>query len=245
VKWQEDSKLTLRNTEIGAIQDRTDAWPKKLELDGFTYARLGGIAGDNISDLTRRNVEWFKEWLAKQQPYSPQPYEQIASVFRNAGQTKKALAILYESRERERREVATGLDWLWSSLLKIFIGYGYETISRICFWILAFTTIGTVVLRLSRDNPFNSIFENQAVIPRPLYNFLPQKITRSLETYLPLVAYSFDRFLPIVRLRHYHYASIDLRGWLAYYFYLHQFMGFFLASLLIASFTGLTANKIG
>src|SRR5689334_8142606 len=99
------------------------------------------------------------------------------------------------------------------------------------------------MLKISKDNPFASVFENtQTVIPRRLYNYLPHKISNSVETYLPLIAYSFDRFLPIVRLRHHHYAGIDLQGWLAYYFYLHQFMGFFLASLLIASFTGLTTK---
>jgi hypothetical protein len=99
------------------------------------------------------------------------------------------------------------------------------------------------MLKLSKDNPFASVFENtQTICPQWLYDSLPRKISHSLEAYSPLIAYSFDRFIPIVRLRHYHYASIDLRGWLAYYFYLHQFMGFFLASLLIASFTGLTTK---
>ena len=243
VKWQDGAKLTLRNTETGALQDRGDAWPKEIELDGFTYNRLGGMAGDGTSDLTRRDVGWFKEWLAKQQPYSPQPYEQLASVFLKIGHKQKAVAILYESEERERTEVASGLDWLWLTLLKIFIGYGYQTISRITLWVLAFTGIGTLMLRISRHNPFNSVFENNpAIFPHRFYNYFPRSLTHTVERYLPLVAYSFDRFLPIIRLRHYHYSKIDLQGWLAYYFYIHQFMGFFLATLLIARFTGLTAK---
>jgi hypothetical protein len=126
-KWRKDAKLILRNTEVGVLQDEENAWPEELELDGFTYTRLGGMTGDGPSDLTRRDVRWFRGWLAKQKAYSPQPYEQIAGVFRNAGQTQKAIAILYQSKERERREVAHGLDWLWLTLLKIFIGYGYQT----------------------------------------------------------------------------------------------------------------------
>lgn len=201
------------------------------------------MAGDGTSDLTRRDVGWFKEWLAKQQPYSPQPYEQLASVFMKAGDKQKARAILYESKERERTVVDSWLGWFWLTLLKIFIGYGYQTISRIALWVLAFTGIGTLMLRISRHNPFNSVFESTpAIIPHRFYNYFPQSVTRTAERYLPLIAYSFDRFLPIIRLRHYHYSKIDLQGWLAYYFYAHQFMGFFLASLLIASFTGLTAK---
>lgn len=245
VKWRDGAKLTLRNTEVGTLQDRLDrdAWPKELELDGFTYSHLGGMAGDGASDLTGRDVGWFKEWLTKQQLYSPQPYEQLAGLFRKAGQTQKAVAILYESKERERTEKASGLDWLWLTLLKIFIGYGYQTISRITLWVIIFTGIGTIMLRVSRHNPFNSVFENTpAVIPHQLYNYFSCNVTRTVEIYLPLIAYSFDRFLPIIRLRYYHYSKIDLRGGVAYYFYFHQFMGFFLASLLIASLTGLTAK---
>jgi hypothetical protein len=245
VNWRDGAKLILRNTEVGTLQDRfdrdrDDAWPKKLELDGFTYSHLGGMAGDGASEMTGRDVGWFKEWLTKQQSYSPQPYEQLAGVFRKAGQTQKAVAILYESKERERTEQAKGLDLVWLTLLKTFIGYGYQTISRITLWVIIFTAIGTIMVRLSKHNPFNSVFEKApAVIPQQHFS---RNVTRTVKMYLPLIVYSFDRFLPIIRLRDYHYSKIDLRGGVAYYFYVHQFMGFFLASLLIASLTGLTAK---
>ena len=247
VKWREGAKLVLRNTEVGSLQDRQedrqDIWPNQLVLDGFTYNRLGGLEGDGASDLTRRDVGWFKKWLAKQQPYSPQPYEQLAGVFRKAGQTQKAVDILYESKERERTEVATRLDWLSLTLLKIFIGYGYRTISCITLWVLVFTGIGTIMLRISKDNPFNSALGNTpAVIPQRLYNYFPRSLASCVENYLPLIAYSFDRFLPIIRLRESYYTKTELQGWLAYYFYFHQLMGFVLASLLIASLTGLTTK---
>jgi hypothetical protein len=236
VNWRDGARLTLRNTEVGSLQDRPEAWPNKLELAGFTYSRLGGMAGDGASDMTGRDVAWYMEWLANQRPYSPQPYEQLAGVFRKTGQTQKAVAILYESKERERTEKAKGLDLLWLTLLKTFIGYGYQTISRVTLWVIIFTTIGTITLRFSKHNPFNSVFENSS---REIF---PRNVIRTVKAYLPLIVYSFDRFLPIIRLRDYHYTKIDLRGGVAYYFYVHQFMGFFLVSLLIASLTGLTAN---
>ncbi len=247
VNWRAGAKLTLRNTEVGTLQDRfdrdrDDAWPQELELDGFTYSRLGGMAGDGASEMTVRDLGWFEKWLKKQKLYSPQPYEQLAGVFRKAGQTQKEIAILYESKERERAQ-ARGLDLLQLTLLKHFIGYGYETISRIICWVIIFTGIGTIILRVSKHAPFNSVFENTPpVIPQKLYNYFPHNVIRTIELYLPLIAYSFDRFLPIIKLRYYHYSKIDLRGGVAYYFYFHQFMGFVMASLLIASLTGLTAR---
>jgi uncharacterized protein YjbI with pentapeptide repeats len=243
VKWREGAKLVLRNTEVGSLQDRQDAWPNQLVLDGFTYIRLGGLEGDGASDLNRRDVGWFKEWLAKQQPYSPQPYEQLAGVLRQAGQTQKARDILYESKERERTEVASRLDWFWLTLLKIFIGYGYRTISCITLWVLVFTGIGTIMLKISKDNPFNPAWRNtSAIIPQRLYTYVPRPLASFVENYFPLISYSFDRFLPIIRLRESHYTKTELQGWLAYYFYFHQLMGFVLASLLFASITGLTTK---
>lgn len=243
VKWREGAQLVLRNTEVGSLQDQQDAWPNQVVLEGFTYNRLGGLEGDGESDLTRRDIRWVKEWLAKQQPFSPQPYEQLANVFLKVGHKEKAAAVLYESKERERTEVASRLDWLWLSLLKIFIGYGYHTIFCITLWVFVFTGIGTILLRISRDNPFNSIWGNtSAVIPSMAYNYFPRSVASCVENYFPLISYSFDRFLPIIRLRESHYTKTELRGWLAYYFYFHQLMGFVLASLLIASITGLTTK---
>ncbi len=243
VRWQEGANLILRNTEVESVQDLEKAWPDRLLLDGFTYKHLGGMAGDGTSDLSRREVGWFRKWLSKQQSYSPQPYEQLAAVLQKHGQTQKAVAILYENKERERTEVASGLGWLWLTLLNMFVGHGYKTISRITLWIFVFTATGTIMLRIAKDTPFNSAFGNiPDVIPRPLYKHLPPYMASTLERYLPLIAYSFDRFLPLIRLRDYHSTKPELQGWLVYYFYFHQLMGFFLASLLIASITGLTAK---
>ena len=52
-RWDLSSALVLRNTLVGALQDRIakgpgvlldDAWPKHLQLDGFAYSRLGRYA---------------------------------------------------------------------------------------------------------------------------------------------------------------------------------------------------------
>jgi hypothetical protein len=123
-RWQEGVTLTLRNTEVGALQDLPEAWPDELELGGFTYGRLGGFTMDSTTDMATRDVSWFKEWLKKQERYVPQPYEQLASVLLKAGYKDKANDILYAGKERERGE-GTWRNWLGLTLLKVFIGYGY------------------------------------------------------------------------------------------------------------------------
>ena len=101
-QWQKGAKLILRNAQVGALQDLPEAWPDHLELDGFTYQRLGGFAATGENDRATRPVSWLKKWLQKQESYSPQPYEQLASVLRKAGYMSMARDILYLARERER-----------------------------------------------------------------------------------------------------------------------------------------------
>jgi hypothetical protein len=214
VRWWGGAKLTLRNTEVGALQDSEGegAWPSDLELDGFTYGRLGGFAAGS-TDMAARDISWFKKLLAKQKSYSPQPYEQLASVFLKSGYRHKAEDILYQSKERERIERAKGLSWWWLTALKLSIAYGHYTYMMIwvLIWVLIFTVIGVLVLRISHEGPRNGM-------PYGIF-------------------FSLDLLLPIVRLRERHY-QIDLSGWARYYFYFHRAIGWVLASLLVAGLTG-------
>jgi hypothetical protein len=209
--WEKNAKLILRNMEVGALQDSPEAWPDDLELEGFTYDRLGGSMVDSTNKMADRDVSWFKEWLGKQKSHSPQPYEQLANVLQKTGHKEKADDILYYGKERERSK-ATGLNWLWLTLLWIFIGYGYR-IWYAFVWIIAFVTIGACIFRRTEEAKRNKM----------PYGF----------------AYSFDMLLPIVKLRECHY-DLDLSDWRSrYYFYFHKIMGYVLASFLIAGLSGL------
>ncbi len=204
IKWEQNATLTLQNTEVGALQDRIGAWPSKLELDGFKYI--------SFSRLSRRKVCSLIEWLKKQPLYSPQPYEQLASVLRKAGQQDKANEILYAASERVR-DGARWSRWLWLTMLKIFIGYGYRVLTRISFWAFTFTVLGIIVLRASAEGPAHGM-------PYGIF-------------------YSLDTLLPIIEIRKYH-SGVDLSGWARYYFYFHKLMGWLLASFLVAGLSGLT-----
>ena len=41
------SRLILRNTKVGALQDSAYAWPPDLDLEGFQYDRLSGQLQDD------------------------------------------------------------------------------------------------------------------------------------------------------------------------------------------------------
>jgi uncharacterized protein YjbI with pentapeptide repeats len=214
-RWWRDVTLILRNANAGALEDLSESWPDKIDLNGFTYRSLGGIGVGEKEPMLGRPVEWFESWLARQEPYTPTPYRQLSAVLRDEGNPDAADEILYASKERERAQ-SRFLSYIELTASKWFIGYGYHLFTSV-YWALGFLVAGNLALWLSGEG---------------------RRISRHYNI-LYGITYSFDLLLPIIRLREKHY-QIDLRGWVRYYFYMHRVMGYVLASFLIAGISGLT-----
>jgi hypothetical protein len=210
--------LVLANARVGAVQDELEAWPQNLDLDGFVYERFGGSGTDPDAAVGGRSSRWFVDWLARDEPYSPQPYEQLAKVLREMGDPEMAHDVLYAGRERDRTEAwqrEGKLRWLGLSMLNWTIGYGYgHRFFWALYWVIGLVLIGTIVLRATGQN-------------------------RRDDGEVIGVWYSLDMLLPIIQLRKEHY-EIDLKGFARYWFYGHKVMGYVLASFLIAGLAGLT-----
>jgi hypothetical protein len=218
--WPDGARLSLRDTRAGVLQvhwdEETDPWPEGLQLDGFTYDRLG--FGSDTDNRLARDVDRYVAWLGRDNSYSPQPYEYLANVFRAAGEPAKADRIRYESRERDRAEAWQQGDyarWFGLTLLKWGIGYGLGVRYFLAlWWIVVFTLIGAVALWISRQGPQG----------------MPAKTILSL-----------DLLLPIVQLDPAHsQLEASLTGAVKQYFYAHKLVGWVLASFLIAALAGLT-----
>ena len=211
--------LSLRHTNVGTLQDDKNVWPDTLNLDGFTYKRLGGK--DASDEAANRGRGSFEKWLAKNDLYSPQPYRHLASVLRAAGHNDMANGILVASRDREREESSPleGKWWLLI-LLKIFIGYGYGNGNFwALLWAAVLVVVGTIVLHFTEERKKHDEFH------------------KALDTF----CYSLDMLLPIIRLREHHYKNVDLKTGARYYFYFHQIMGYVLIFFVIAGLSGLTS----
>jgi hypothetical protein len=228
------AKLVLCNTRVGALQDEPMAWPQQLDLDGFSYERLGGFGAAPEAAVGRRGSKWFIEWLARDEPHTPPPYYQCARVLREMGHPEMADDVLYAGRERERKEVWQSAksvrDYARSAglwLLKSTVGYGYGyRYFRALEWVLIFVLLGIVVLLLfsGADKVAGTII------------WTAQGVFSHL---LALSLYSLDLLLPIVEL-HKPNDDIMLDGVARYYFAFHRLMGYVLASFLVAGLTGLT-----
>ena len=177
------------------------------------------MGADADTDVTKRGSNWFIDWLAKDQPFTRQPYHQCASVLREMGHPEMANDVLYAGRERERSEAwrsGNNPRGIGLTLLKWLIGYGYGLrYFRSLWWVASFVLLGTLVLFVTGQT---------------------DKVGGSL---LAAALYSFDLLLPIIELYHPNYETV-LVGFAKYYFAIHKLMGYVLASFLIAGLTGLT-----
>jgi hypothetical protein len=209
--WSQGAQLILVNTDVGILHYTEEAWPEKLGLNGFTYVSLKNRAADDRDPF---DVSWFKGWLERQEHYSPQPYEQLASVLLKQGYGNKSRDILFASRKREHFEAA---DWLreilWLPLLYLFTGYGYR-MEHAFYAAAALTLLGTIIMFLWGPSPYK------------------RKFWDSIE-------YSVDRLLPNAIQLHKSSDEPQLVWGVRRYFFLHQLLGFLLAFFIIAGITGL------
>ena len=211
-------RLSLRNATVGALQDGVDTWPRELqlELEGFTYDRLGGLQTGERSLPHERGSDWYIDWLSRDRFYSPQPYRQLGRILESYGHREMAADILFANRARERAESGPGeFKWWVLSALQFTIGYGYGWgyLRALC-WVALFTAAGTLLIRGAR----NGVGDGRR----------------------PGFWYSLDMLLPVIRLNERHY-DVDLSNdWRRHYFYVHKLFGYFLVSVIIAGLSGLT-----
>jgi hypothetical protein len=209
-QFADNAELTLRNVTTNSLQDVAAAWPRVLHLEGFSYQRqIRSDGGDaNAAGDGGDRADQLIGWLARQQPFSPQPYQQLAGILRQSGDNETAKAILFAGKQREW-DVAHGWSKFWLSLQFLFTGFGVHP-QVAGLWVLALIAFGTWAF--SRD-------------PAPELAKL---------TWPQRAIYSFDMLLPAVHLRHHHY-EIELHGWPRYYLYIHKIMGYVLLTFLAAA----------
>ncbi len=149
--------VQLRHAQVGDFFDDASGWPGpgKLHLDGLTYENWGEY------EPARSLCKWLK--LQPQTyphtgapAYWPQPYEQLAKTYRNAGHERdsRIISIAKQDARRDylRRMAKYDGDprygrrvWLW--FLDWSAGYGYAP-WRALVLLAFFWTIGTTFFEL-------------------------------------------------------------------------------------------------
>ncbi|WP_406456275.1 oxidoreductase [Streptomyces sp. NBC_01622] len=150
--------VDLRGAHVSVLHDGEESWPGIVRLQGFDYASIQSEDGLRGYDVTRR-----VEWVRREPGYAPQPYEQLASWYRQVGHEDDARKVLL-AKQRHRRSTLHPAGRAWGHVLDALVGYGYRPwLAGV--WIVALAVLGTVVfghqapirVQAGQGPPFNAL----------------------------------------------------------------------------------------
>ncbi len=224
--------IDLRHAKVGQLVDDAASWPlaDSVWLDGFEYEAFG-------IDSPRTAKERL-DWLALQpeKPFHPQPYEQLAKVFRQMGREVEARKVLIAKQDARRKHgelSRTSNVWLW--FLGKTIRYGYEP-WRVMWFMVVMILIGWGVFWGADTLTVMELTKKEGA-PVPAFN--------------PFI-YSLEVFVPLVDLHQERYYLPNTEGtcgawscvaWFRAYFWLHIILGWVSSTLLVAALTGLVRKE--
>jgi hypothetical protein len=167
-----DGVLDMTGVRVGTLHDDQAAWPKPGDLLLNRCLYSGFI--DGPVDAGRR-----LDWLSRQNParwgedFWPQPYEQLAAVFRDMGHGEDARRVLVRKERLQRRArrarmsnpIFRVLLAAKDGLLGITVGYGRQPLLAF-FWLGVVWLVGALVF--ARADAVGAMKPNSAVVLRSL-----------------------------------------------------------------------------
>jgi len=189
------------------------------DLNGFRY---GGFeegeekVGDNNEPSDKKGVitrnQVIKNWKNRRKPsdekleerlawlnsakqFSPQPYEELARVYREAGQQSFAQrVVITEERQRRKQGKLSRTSRFWNWFLDVTVGYGYKP-HRILIGFAVVAFAGFFVFQCAQHQ---GVME--AVAPtRNMINVSADKCSPNYPCFYPAI-YSAELLLPVVNL---------------------------------------------
>ncbi len=193
-----DGHVDLTHARVRVLVDPQAAWPGSLGLWSFVY--------DVLHEHPRISVAARLRWLERDpRGYSPQPYEQLAGVYRRAGRDDDARRVAI-AKQRRRRKDQHLVGKAWGLLLDGLVGYGYRT-WQAGLWLLGFLLVGWLVF--ARAYPQHMTPTTRPGEPLPAF----QPLMYALDTLLPVIdLHQQDNWVPHGLAQWWAWASI-LAGW--------------------------------
>ncbi|MET7301124.1 pentapeptide repeat-containing protein [Embleya sp. NPDC005575] len=142
-------RITLNGASVGILTDTPHTWPAAGDLDiaELTYTTRRAAAPAEVAD----RIDWVERGTAE---YAPQPYDQLASVYRAAGEDEHARTVLL-AKQRRRRAGLGPAGRLWGHVQDVAIGYGYRP-GRAFGWLIALIAVGTAVFAADPPAPLKA-----------------------------------------------------------------------------------------
>ena len=211
-EWPEEGKRCPGGTaESGRSRSN-------LELEGLRYSRIAGSNQGGESTTDSSEAQYFIDWIQRDSSFSLQPYVELASALRDAGERQLANDVVFASREAERAN-STGTHRAMLAVLGWIVGYGvgYRAL-RILIWYGGLVLVGSGI-------------------------FLLAVKSRRRAHLLDALLYSIDNALPVVDLGT-SMCAIGERRWVRYVFFFHRLVGYLLIAVAALVLTGILTKFI-
>jgi hypothetical protein len=155
IEWGEKARVSLRMANVMELDDLPNSYPNtvhdnssnfganpvigSLDISGFVYSQFGDTSFNSRTDENGWNHLERLEWISRQThqrkhdhltegQYSPQPYLQLAEVYRQMGKDHERRKVLKGQQQDLRKwgELSRASKW-WSRIVDLLTGYGYES----------------------------------------------------------------------------------------------------------------------
>jgi hypothetical protein len=219
-----EGEINLAYAKVnGPLIDTMASWPGRIRLAGFTYRSL---EGENTEPRSRIG------WLRRSEPFTPDIYSQLATVYRGVGQEDWARMVAI-ARERDRSRRGNMGPWTstWRRFLGVTVGYGYRP-WRAVVPLVVLVAIATVLYALPAGRRVMAATNPEGPVSAAVE-------CRGYPCFTPPM-YALDVLLPVVDFHQetQWYPRTDRRGgWL--YAYLNWFLiatGWILTGAVVAGF---------
>ena len=237
--------LNLTHARVGQLADDEASWPMQgnLFLNGFTYSV---IAEGPMSAVYR--LRWLRRH--NPHPFFPQPYEQLAQVFRKVGHDEEAIkiAIAKEDARLKYSQLDWGT-WLRQWFMKYIVHYGYKPHHRALALGTLFIVLGWVVFQVGYGFDLFSPTRERVYMDQ---SYIQSHIVPEAYPGFNSFIYSLDAFIPFVDLHQDAYwlpnanhtcsisgLQLSCGALLRNYLWIHIGMGWVFTTLFAVGFSGL------
>jgi len=228
------ASLNLRAAHIGQINDHRDSWPPPgaLDIEWMTYDGFTGTAPRTVRDRLA--------WLALQNGIPAQPYVHLADHYGRLGDEKAARRVHMAREWRRLRHSDLGLAGkLANVVMGSTIGYGYRPGRAVFLLVLLYVLGALLVYQPARDVMVAAKTPSSSGVV-----MASDRCPSNYPCYSPW-AYSFDVLVPVVHLGQSDaWTPTGRRGTeVRYYGYAATVLGWALATMAVAGFTGLVRKS--
>ncbi len=252
LRWAPDGqfsgKVNLEDAHVGELEDdwtspgkqAHGSWPRggRLRLNGLTYGGLGDAS-------VKQRLQWIRSQYEGGKPtaFAAQPYEQLADMYRQAGQDTEAREVAI-ARRRDLRKYGN-LTWyreLGNWFLDKTIRYGYQTWRAAAGLVAVFVAFLVLSIIGQHQHVIVPLGDVNGLNPVPTAT----RCTSDYPCFYPF-GYTVDTVIPIINVHQADHWGPDAHaptGWLwVFGAWGATAAGWALATLLVAGYTGLVRQN--